>query len=135
MSAAGGSGPTGNGAALLQELATLLCALAERDEAASIDLRALPLSPGDFKQLRDTLGAGVVQARVDALGESCVAETGFPGIWWVTHCNEAGDTVAELIEVCVVPEILRAPADDIVAGAVHLADRLRDIAAAGAMQP
>ncbi len=115
---------TGNGTALLHELATRLLDLAENSEAASIDLRAVPLSPGDVQELRDTLGVGAVQARIDALGESRVSETLYPGIWWITHCNEAGEVVAELIEICAVPEILRAPAGDIADAAAALAARL-----------
>jgi hydrogenase-1 operon protein HyaF len=77
---AAGGGPSGNGAALLRELATLLRGLAERDEAASIDLRGIPLNLGDLQELRETLGTGEVEARINALGESHVAETSYPGI-------------------------------------------------------
>ena len=103
---------TGNARALLNELAGLLEAWVARGEPASIDLRSLPLTAGDYDELRAALGAGVVTARVDAFGPSDVCETQYPGVWWVTHRNEAKDTVAELIEVCEVPAILRAPIED-----------------------
>ncbi len=112
---------TGNGTALLHELATLLQALARHGKAASIDLRSVPLSPGDLQELDDFLGAGAVEARIDALGESRVTETRYPGIWRVVHRNETGEIVAELIEVCTVPAILCAPVEDIAAAAGRLA--------------
>jgi hydrogenase-1 operon protein HyaF len=87
--------PTGNAQALLNELAGLLDAWVSRGEAACIDLRSLPLSAD-------------------------VRETQYPGVWWVTHRNELKETVAELIEVCEVPAILRAPVEDAAAGLERL---------------
>ena len=118
---------TGNARALLNEMLGLLDKLAAGGEGGSIDLRCVPLSPGDWEELREVLGTGAVDARVDALGESRAQETRFPGIWWVTHRNEPGETVAELIEVCSVPTILRAPRDDVADGAVLLRQALDDL--------
>jgi hydrogenase-1 operon protein HyaF len=113
--------PTGNAKPLLRELEGLLEAWVERGESASIDLRSLPLSLGDYDELRAALGSGAVAARIDAIGPTEVRETSFAAVWWVTHRNEAGETVAELIEVCEVPAILRAPAED----AAESLERLR----------
>jgi hydrogenase-1 operon protein HyaF len=104
----------GNAKALLRELLRLLEGLASGGEGGSIDLRSVPLTDADKQELHDVLGSGAIDARIDALGESRVRETRFPGIWWVTHCNEAGATVAELIEVEDVPTILRACKQDVV---------------------
>lgn len=117
---------SGNAKALLREMASLLAALAVGEAGGSIDLRALPLTPTDLDELRAVLGAGAVDARVEALGESTVRETRFPGVWWVTHRNEAGEIVAELIEICAVPAILIAPHEDIVDGAARFAQTLRE---------
>jgi hydrogenase-1 operon protein HyaF len=111
---------TGNARALLVELAGLLDAWVSRGEPSSIDLRSLPLSAGDYAELHAALGSGAVSARVDALGTSEVCETRYPGVWWVTHRNEADETVAELIEVCEVPAILRTPVEDAAAGLARL---------------
>lgn len=119
---------SGNAKALLREMHSLLTALAAGEAGGSIDLRALPLTPADLDELRTVLGAGAVDARVEALGESTVRETRFPGIWWVTHCNEAGEVVAELIEICAVPAILTAPAEDIRDGAGRFAQVLNQAA-------
>jgi hydrogenase-1 operon protein HyaF len=116
--------PTGNIKALLHEIAGLLEAWAQKGESASIDLRSLPLSRGDYDELGEALGVGAVTASVEAIGASDVHETRYPGVWRVTHRNEAGETVADLIEVCEAPAILRAPAEDIANGLTQLKDAL-----------
>jgi hydrogenase-1 operon protein HyaF len=118
---------SGNARALLNEIAGLAEGLAAGGEGGSIDLRSMPLTEGDLEELHQVLGAGAIDARIDALGESRAQETRYPGIWWVTHRNEAGDTVAELIEVCTIPAILRAPAEDVADGAVLLRQALDNL--------
>lgn len=118
---------SGNSKALLSEMLRLLERLVADGEVGSIDLRSVPLTADDIEELGRVLGTGSVDARVDALGESRVRETRFAGIWWVTHCNEAGETVAELIEVCGIPAILQAPPEDIADGAILLRQALARI--------
>jgi hydrogenase-1 operon protein HyaF len=117
--------PTGNAKPLLRELAELLEAWVEKGEAASIDLRSLPLTRGDYEELEEALGAGAVSASVEAIGTSEVCETRYPGVWRVTHRNEAGEIVADLIEVCETPAILRAPAEDAADGLIRLKEALQ----------
>jgi len=117
--------PTGNVKALLHELAELLDAWLQRGEVASIDLRSLPLSLGDYEELRAALGEGAVSASVEAIGASEVRESRYPGVWRVTHRNEAGEVVADLIEVCALPEILRAPVEDAAGGLIRLKETLQ----------
>lgn len=116
--------PTGNVKALLHEIVGLVEAWVQKGEAASIDLRSLPLSRGDYDELEEALGAGAVTASVEAIGASDVHETRYPGVWRITHRNEAGEVVADLIEVCEAPAILRAPAEDIADGLTQLRDAL-----------
>ena len=113
--------PTGNAAALLNELLTLLEGWVSDGKCASIDLRSLPLNGADYAELHAALGTGAVGARIEAIGATDVHETRYAGVWWVTHYNEAQEVVAELIEVGDVPDILRTPRED---GAAALA-RLR----------
>jgi hydrogenase-1 operon protein HyaF len=117
--------PTGNVKPLLFELAGLLEAWLQKGEAASIDLRSLPLTRGDYEELTAALGEGVVSASVDAIGASEVRESRYPGVWRVTHRNEAGEVVADLIEVCEAPEIIRAPAEDAADGLIRLREALQ----------
>ena len=106
------SSPTPNVRALLNEIATRLAILLERGESDSIDLRGLPLMPGERETLRNALGRGEVGAKVTALGEAEIYETAFPGVWWSQHRSESGETVAELIEICLQPAMLAShPAD------------------------
>jgi len=115
---------SGNAKALLHEMLRLLDELRLGGAGGSIDLRTVPLTNDDRTNLRSILGIGAVDARIEALGESRVRETRFPGIWWVTHCNEAGEVVAEAIEICAIPAILLTPIEDMTDGAERLRQEL-----------
>ena len=117
--------PTGNVSALLHELAGLLDTWVRTGEAASVDLRSLPLTKGDYAELRAALGTGAVTARIEAMGSSEMRETQYPAVWWVTHQNDAGEVVAELIEICEVPALLRAPLEDAADGLGRFKEALR----------
>ena len=83
-------------------------ALDASGETDSIDVRRTPLTPQEYQVLKDTLGQGEVEARIQALGETHVRETTMAGVWWVTHYNAAGQVLGEFIEVTPVPEIMRS---------------------------
>ena len=101
-----------HGRALLVELEALLRDLVEQGREGSIDLRSLPLSPGDRAFLERQLGQGEVVAEVSALGPSRVQETAIHGVWWVRHYNSNDEVMAEFLEVTHCPDIVRAhPAD------------------------
>ena len=78
--------------------------------------------------MREVLGTGEVDARIDALGLTRVRETAVGGVWWVTHRSRAGEILAEFLEVTLVPEILCAQSAEIGPTLDALAARL---AAAG----
>jgi hydrogenase-1 operon protein HyaF len=98
--------------ALLMEIAGLLDRLIELGEAGSIDLRGLPLSPSCIATLEQRLGRGEVAVTLTAAGRSDIHETGFAGVWWTKHADEAGRVIAMLIEVAIVPGILCADIAD-----------------------
>jgi HupH hydrogenase expression protein, C-terminal conserved region len=106
----------GNIRALLTEITARLKNLAESGETGTIDLNGLPFAPGEYEQLRQTLGQGEVSARIEAIGPSEITETRYPGIWWVTHYNVEGDIVADLLEIAHIPGILKSQPADIVEG-------------------
>jgi hydrogenase-1 operon protein HyaF len=116
----------GNIRALLAEIAARLEKLAGSGETGMIDLNSLPFAPGEYEQLRQTLGQGEVSARVEAIGPSEIIETNYPGVWWVTHYNVEGDIVADLIEIAHVPEILKSQQVDIRTGLELLRSQLID---------
>jgi hydrogenase-1 operon protein HyaF len=105
-----GSGNTG---AILAELETSLQELLKSGKEHSIDLRSLPLLPGELDYLRERLGVGEVQVEVNALGPSTVVETAIHGVWWVTHRNALDNVMAEFLEVSFCPDIIRAQRDDV----------------------
>jgi hydrogenase-1 operon protein HyaF len=103
---------SGNADPILHEIRSLLSDLVTVGKSASIDLRSLPLSPGDYEKLKEVLGQGEVSATIDSMGSTQVRETAVHGVWWVTHYNNDETVIAELIEVTTMPEILRThPAD------------------------
>jgi hydrogenase-1 operon protein HyaF len=103
---------SGNAVPILYEIHSLLGDLVESGKSASIDLRSLPLLPGDYEKLKEVLGQGEVSATIDAMGPTQVRETVVHGVWWVTHYNSDETIIAEFIEVTTMPEILRThPAD------------------------
>ena len=104
---------TATAQAILAELETSLQTLLASGREHSIDLRSLPLAPGELEYLKDTLGEGEVRVEVDALGFSRVVETRIHGVWWVTHRNSLDDVMAEFIEVSFCPDIIRAQRDDV----------------------
>lgn len=115
--------PTPRVRALLAEIAQLVDGLARNGGDARVDLRTPPLTPPERAGLEQALGRGAVSARVEAARRTDVRETHFPGVWWVTHHDERDAVVAEFIEVCLVPEILSTPPEDIARGLEELRAR------------
>jgi hydrogenase-1 operon protein HyaF len=114
----------GGVAPILREIETLLARLDGVGAPGAIDLRGLPLAPGEHDALKAALGEGEVSAAVESLGRSEVRETAVHGVWWVTHRDADGEVVAELIEVATVPEILKTHPADVRAGLAGLRARL-----------
>jgi hydrogenase-1 operon protein HyaF len=106
-------GLSGNAMAILHEVTEALGRLADTGEAALIDLQGLPLTPDDYELLHESLADGEVHARIDAIGPTEVRETRYPGVWWITHYNTEGDIVADMLEICYVPEVLKSHPDDV----------------------
>ena len=116
---------TGNIAPLLHEIRHALKRLAGGEEGTTIDLKSLPLAPGEQERIEATLGTGEVRAEVDALGPTLIQETSYPGVWLITHRNADDAVVARFIEVTDIPDLLRSQPEDIDAGIDRLEDELR----------
>lgn len=117
---------TGNVEPLLHEIRHALKRLAGGEEGTTIDLKRLPLAPGEEERIEETLGTGEVRAQVDALGPTLIQETSYPGVWLITHKNADDVVVARFIEVTHIPELLRSQQADIDAGIDRLEDELRN---------
>lgn len=109
----GSQSQTGNLLPILNEIRYALALLASSGEPTTIDLSAIPFAPGDLEELDSVLGRGEVSAVVDALGETRIRETAYPGVWWVNHHSPQGDTLATQIEISRTPALLSTPEQDI----------------------
>lgn len=109
---------TGNLKPVLHELKHALQRLLETGEETTLDLRALPFTSGELTQLEAFLGVGEVSATLDALGESLISETSYPGIWILTHYDADHEITGKLIEVTRIPTILKSQESEM-AEALH----------------
>ena len=107
---------SGNIEPLLHEIRHALALLLNTGGTTSIDLKGIPLAPGEEEQILQALGTGEVRAQVAAAGNSEVVETGFPGVWVVSHFGEQQQIQARFIEITEIPQILRSQTADIAAG-------------------
>lgn len=120
----GRHGSNENAKALLHEIGNLLQQLLDKGETGVIDLRAIPLTPGEYHYLETVLGEGELFAELKALGGSTVRETAIPGVWWIVHYSSNGDVMADLLEVTAIPEILKSNPVDIKDGLASLRKQL-----------
>ena len=118
---------TGNVLPLLHEIKHALQHWLDSSATVMIDLRSIPMAPGEDEELIRLLGAGEVYARLSALGPSEIQETRYPGVWLVTHYNEEGEIMGRFIEVTDMPEILKSQADDVRAGLENLKHDLAEL--------
>ena len=115
---------TGNVEPLLHEIRHALRRVADGKEGTVIDLRRLPLAPGEEERIEDELGKGEVRVELDALGPTVVQETSYAGVWLVTHRNIEQEVVGRFIEVTRMPELLKAQEADIERGISRLENEL-----------
>lgn len=99
----------GNGwAGLLRLIAKLMGQLADEGTTGSIDLLAQPLDEEDFARLREFLGEGEIAFDLANDGTIEVRETAYAGVWWVTHRDSDGNTIADFIEIAYCPDVMIA---------------------------
>ena len=109
---------------LLHEIRHALVKLLDDGGNTVIDLRSLPLAPGEEQKLLDKLGQGEVTARLQALGPSEIVETRYPGVWVVVHFNNDNEVIGKFIEVCDMPRLLCLQQEDIRQGLEQLQAQL-----------
>jgi hydrogenase-1 operon protein HyaF len=103
---------TWNARPILFEVRHALEELLESGESSIIDLRCIPLAPGEEENIINTLGQGEVHARLTALGRSEIYETRYAGVWLVSHYNDDEALVSRFIEITRLPEILESQPED-----------------------
>lgn len=93
---------------VLREIKGLLSRFLDTGTTGAIDLRALPhMEPATYRYLRQALMTGEVTALVDADIKVEVSETQYPGVWWLTHRKGDDAIVTEIIEITLIPDILK----------------------------
>jgi len=100
---------------LLYEIKHALENLIETGKTTIIDLRSIPLAPGEEDKILSTLGQGEVQAQLHALGLSEIIESQYEGVWVITHYNDENNIISRFIEITTMPEILCSQTEDIMA--------------------
>ena len=109
---------------LLHEIRHALVKLLDDGGHTVIDLRSLPLAPGEEQKLLDKLGRGEVTAHLQALGPSEIVETRYPGVWVVVHFNNDNEVIGKFIEICDIPRLLRSQQEDVRLGLEQLEAQL-----------
>lgn len=122
-----GSYNSGNIPPLLHEIRHALRNLLENGETTTIDLRGLPMAPGEQEQLLEMLGKGELSIRLDALGKSEIFESRFAGVWLIIHYNSNEEVMGKYIEVTRIPVILKTQTADIEESLEALQVRLEEI--------
>ena len=115
---------TWNARPILFEVLHALEALLESGEPSIIDLRSIPLAPGEEETILETLGQGEVHVRLNALGPSEIIETRYAGVWLITHYNDEEAIVSRFIEITKLPDILKSQDEDMSNALVKLAHEL-----------
>ena len=116
--------PSMNVEPILHEVHHALEKLLATGESSMIDLRAMPLAPGEADEIQERLGAGEAVIHLDALGPSTLTETRYPGVWWVEHRNSDDAVMGLYIEIAHVPSIVFPATEDIEEGLGDLAENL-----------
>ena len=111
---------------LLHEIKHALDNLIETGRTTMIDLRSIPLAPGEEDKILNTLGRGEVLAQLNALGLSEIIETQYAGVWLVTHYNDEDHIISRFIEVTTMPDILCSQTADIMAAYSNITLELED---------
>jgi hydrogenase-1 operon protein HyaF len=109
---------------ILHEIRHALEELLSNGKTSIIDLRTIPLAPGEEEVILNTLGKGEVHARLDVLGPSEIYETRYSGVWLITHFNENDNVVSRFIEITELPDILKSQHEDMSNALQKLAEEL-----------
>ncbi len=117
---------TDNVKAILNEINNMMQVLLDTGETNAIDLRSLPLLPGEYEALKEILGEGEVSVQLETLGSSRIIETRLTGVWWLYHDDENSERLAEFIEVTYMPDILKSDAKEVATASAALQQQLHD---------
>lgn len=112
---------------VLHEIAHAINLLLEHHQETMLDLLNLPLAEVDKQELLKVLGKGEIMAHLNALGNSTLWESAFPGVWIVEHRDTEERLLSQLIEIAWIPAILKAHPDDVCSGLAELTERCKTL--------
>lgn len=107
-----GSDLTWNVQPILHEVRHGLSKLLQANENSIIDLRSIPLAPGEEEKIIEDLGYGEVYVTLNALGLSEIYETQYKGVWLITHYNAEHNIIGRFLEITYAPEIIKSQPED-----------------------
>ena len=119
-----------NAPSLLAELGDRSRRWQPGDAAHVVNLTLLPLSAGDSAHLDAQLGAGRVLILSRGYGNCRIVNTRLAHTWRVTYFNSADIIILDTLEVCRVPEVGCAAAEDLEDSAERLTEVLQWVQAA-----
>lgn len=111
---------------LLHEIKHALDKLINSGESSIIDLRSIPLAPGEEEKILSSLGRGEVISQLNALGMSEIIETYYTGVWLITHYNDEEDIIGRFIEITTIPQILCSQKEDVIEAYNRLSETLEE---------
>jgi len=120
-----GSELTWNVQPILHEIRHALEELLESGNTSIIDLRSIPLAPGEEETIINALGQGEINVHLNALGPSDIYETRYAGVWLITHYNENESVVSRFIEITELPAILKSQHEDMTGALEKLTEELQ----------
>ena len=109
---------------LLHEIRHALKRLLQYGEPHIIDLRRIPLAPGEEERILELLGSGEVEVTLDTTGSSRIFETRFSGVWLITHFNEDNEVIGRFIEITKIPDIVSSQTEDMLLASRRLDETL-----------
>lgn len=99
---------------VLSEIKVALAEWLATGKTGAIDLKNVPrMGTETYQYLKDVLATGEVTIMIEAKARIDIRETQYPGVWWVTHSNDRGDIVTEIIEITAIPAILKPHAVEV----------------------
>lgn len=119
---------TGNDILILHEIRHALALLIAENQTTTIDLRSIPMAPGEEKKIEKMLGVGEISVTLNALGPSKVIETSISGVWLITHYNMEEEVLGKFIEITKVPSLIATPDEDLTEGLTQLEGQLSETA-------
>lgn len=111
-----------NAPAILVELADRSATRRAGDMSHVVNLSLLPHTPEDLAWLAGALGEGSVTILSRGYGNCRVTACALPQVWKVQFFNSMDTLILDTYEVCELPEVALAAAEDLADSAVRIRD-------------